>query len=229
MNEDEKLLKDLRILCVEDEQNISKLLKDALGEYFFSFTIANDGLDGIEKFKKVNPDIVITDIMMPNMDGLDMTIKIKELNAETPIIVLSAFSDKEKLLKAIDVGITKYFIKPFDPEEVLDYLTFLAQKINKQRLVCLNKNFSFDTNTKNLFENEKLVNITKREKQFISLLLDHKKDIVSSEAIKKALWEDDVITEERLRTFIKRLRQKTTKELIKNIAGQGYLISEDDI
>lgn len=229
MTEDEKLLKDLRILCVEDEQNISKLLKDALGEYFFSFVVANDGEEGLEKFKKINPDIVITDIMMPNLDGLDMTIRIKKLNENTPIIVLSAFSDKEKLLKAIDVGITKYFIKPFDPDEVLEYLIFIAKKLNKQRLVCLNKNFSFDINTRNLFENEKLVNITKREKLFISLLLDNKKDIVSSETIKKTLWEEDDITEERLRTFIKRLRAKTDKQLIKNIAGQGYLISEDDI
>ena len=229
MNEDEKLLKDLRILCVEDEINISKLLKDALGEYFFSFTVANDGKEGLDKFKKINPDIVITDIMMPNIDGLDMTIKIKEINDTTPIIVLSAFSDREKLLKAIDVGITKYFIKPFDPDEVLDYLSFIAKKLSKQRSICLNKNFSFDTNTKNLFENEKLVNITKREKLFISLLLEHKKDIVSSEIIKKSLWDEENITEERVRTFVKRLRAKTDKQLIKNIAGQGYLISEDDI
>lgn len=229
MTEDEKLLKDLRILCVEDEQNISKLLKDALGEYFFSFVVANDGEEGLDKFKKTTPDIVITDIMMPKLDGLDMTTQIKELNEQTPIIVLSAFSDKDKLLKAIDIGITKYFIKPFDPDEVLEYLIFIAKKLNKQRLVCLNKNFSFDINTKNLFEKEKLVNITKREKQFISLLLDNKKDIVSSETIKKALWDEDSISEERLRTFIKRLRGKTDKQLIKNIAGQGYLISEDDI
>ncbi|XPV53876.1 MAG: response regulator transcription factor [Halarcobacter ebronensis] len=107
----------------EDEENISKLLKSAISEYFYSYTVAKDGVEGLEKFKKISPDIVITDIMMPNLDGLDMTKQIKQINEDIPIIVLSAFSEKEKLLKAIDVGISKYFIKPFDPEELLEYLT----------------------------------------------------------------------------------------------------------
>ncbi|WP_174247193.1 response regulator transcription factor [Arcobacter sp. LA11] len=229
MSSDEILLKELKILFVEDEVNISKLLKDALADYFFSFTVANNGEEGLDKFKKVNPDIVITDIMMPKLDGLEMTKKIKEINEEIPIIVLSAFSDKEKLLKAIDIGITKYFIKPFDPEEVLEYLTFLAKKLNKHRIICLNKHFSFDNNTKNLFEDDTFVNITKREKQFISLLVENKKDIVTAKLIKTKLWPGEDVTDERLRTFIKRLRAKTAKELIKNIPGQGYLISPNDI
>ena len=224
MSTDELLLKELKILFVEDEVNISKLLKDALSDYFFSFTVAYNGEEGLEKFKKVNPDIVITDIMMPNLDGLEMTKEIKKINENTPVVVLSAFSDKEKLLKSIDTGITKYFIKPFDPEEVLDYLITLAKKLNKNRIIYLNKHFSFDINTNNLFEEDKLVNITKREKKFISLLLENKSKITSVEEIKGKLWDEENVSDERLRTFVKRLRVKTSKELIKNIAGQGYLI-----
>ena len=226
LNNDENLLKELKVLFVEDEVNISKLLKDALSDYFFSFTVANDGIEGLEKFKKVEPDIIITDIMMPKLDGLEMTKEIREFNQNIPIIVLSAFSDKDKLMKAIDVGITKYFIKPFDPEEVLEYLIFLAKKLDKQRIICINENFSFDKNTNNLFENEKLLSITKREKQFVSLLLKNKKDVVNTETIKKELWDEEEITDERLRTFIKRFRLKTSKQLVKNIAGQGYRINE---
>ncbi len=229
MSNDESLLKELKILFVEDEINIAKFIKDALSDYFFSFTIATNGEEGLKKFKKINPDIVITDIMMPKLDGLEMTKKIKNINENIPIVVISAFSDKEKLLKAIDLGITKYFIKPFDPEEVLEYLTFLAKKLNKHRIVCINKHFSFDNNTKNLFEDNKLVNITKREKEFISLLLENKNDIVDPNTIKSSLWKNENVTNERLRTFIKRLRVKTSKELIKNIASQGYLISNDNI
>jgi DNA-binding response OmpR family regulator len=229
MSNDEILLKELKILFVEDEVNISKLLKDAIAEYFFSFTVASNGEEGLKKFKKVKPDIVITDIMMPKLDGLEMTKKIKEVDENIPIIVLSAFSDKDKLLKAIDIGITKYFIKPFDPEEVLEYLTFLAKKLNKHRIICLNKHFNFDNNTQNLFEDDTLVNITKREKKFISLLIENKKDIVNAQMIKKSLWEGEEVSDERLRTFIKRLRVKTAKELIKNIPGQGYLISPNDV
>jgi DNA-binding response OmpR family regulator len=229
LNNKEKILKELKILFVEDEINISKLLKDALADYFFSFTIANNGEEGLEKYKKINPDIIITDIMMPKLDGLEMTKMIREQNETIPIIVLSAFSDKEKLLKAIDIGITKYFIKPFDPEEVLEYLCAIAKKLNKNRIVYLNKNFSFDRNTNNLYEDNVLVNITKREKSFINLLIKNKNDITSVDELKETLWEEEEISDERVRTFIKRLRKKTSKELIKNIAGQGYLIISDTI
>jgi DNA-binding response OmpR family regulator len=80
-------------------------------------------------------------------------------------------------------------------------------------------------NTNNLFEEKKLVNITKREKKFIAFLIENQKATTSTEDIKQKLWEDEEVSDERLRTFIKRLRAKTDKELIRNIAGQGYIIN----
>jgi DNA-binding response OmpR family regulator len=224
-----RALQDLKILCVEDEANISKLLKEAIGEYFYSFTIAKDGIEGIEKFQIVNPDIVITDIMMPRLDGLEMSKKIKDIDENISIIILSAYSEKEKLLQAIDLGITKYFIKPFDPDKLLEYLSFLARKLSIQKMVCLNRYFSFDLNTKTLFENEKRVKLTKREELFLYILAKSHDNFISLEKMKQELWEEENISLQRIRTFIKRLRKKCNKELIKNITGQGYLISKENI
>lgn len=224
-----RALQDLKILCVEDEANISKLLKEAIGEYFYSFTLAKDGIEGIEKFQVVNPDIVITDIMMPKLDGLEMSKKIKELDENIPIIILSAYSEKEKLLQAIDLGISKYFIKPFDPDKLLEYLSFLAHKLSIQKTVCLNQYFSYDLNTKTLFENEKRVKLTKREELFLYLLIKSKNRFLSLEKMKKELWEDELPSKERVRTFIKRLRGKLIHELIQNSSGRGYLISKENI
>ncbi len=224
-----ELLKEFKILLIEDEINIAKLLKSAIGEYFYSFTIAKDGKEGLEKFKKIKPDIIITDIMMPKLDGLSMTKQIREENEEIPVIVLSAFSEKEKLLKAIDIGITKYFIKPFDPEELLEYLKELSDKLDKKRVFKLTKKLIFDKNKNNLFDEGKIINLTKREKEFLRLLIDNYPNVVDIEKIKATLWNEENITDERLRTFIKRFRNKTSKILIKNISGQGYLISPNNI
>jgi|TARA_R110002033_G_scaffold802_1_gene7669 DNA-binding response OmpR family regulator len=221
------LLKNLKILIVEDEKRLAQLLKDAINDYFFSVIIAKDGKEGLKKFKSFKPDIVITDIMMPLCDGLEMTQKIKEFDELTPIIILSAHSDKDKLLKAIDIGINKYFIKPFDPEDLIVHIKKIAPKLNKQKRVSLKENFTFDNNTMTLYENGKIVNITKREKDFLYLLIKHQNILVSSEEIKSTLWKEEV-SDERLRTFIKRLRIKTSKDIIENILGQGYLISPLD-
>ena len=104
------LLKTLKILIVEDEIRLAQLLKEAIYNSFFSIVIAKDGNEGLKKFKTFKPDIIITDIMMPFCDGLEMTQKIKEFDENIPIIILCAHSDKEKLFKAFDLGISKYFI-----------------------------------------------------------------------------------------------------------------------
>ena len=223
------LLKDLKILIVEDEAKLGKLLKDAIKEYFYNVNIALNGEEGISKFKSLKPDIIITDIMMPVMDGLEMAIQIKELNEKTPIIVLSAFSEKEKLLKAIDIGITKYFIKPFDPDELINYLNELALKLQKNRIISLTDGFSFDNSSMNLYKDKKLLNLTKREKEFIYMLVENRDTVINKDLIKKTLWNDVTISDERLRTFIKRVRVKTSKELIDNASGQGYSISINNV
>lgn len=223
-----ELLKNLKILIVEDEKRLAQLLKDSISNSFFSVVIASNGEDGLKKFKSFKPDIIITDIMMPFCDGLEMTSQIKELDESIPIIVLSAHSDKEKLLKAIDLGINKYFIKPFDPEELLEHINKLALKLNKQKQSKLKEDFIFDNNSLSLYKNNSLISLTKREKELFYILIKHKNQLVTTQDIKENLWNDEV-NDEALRTFIKRVRIKTSKDLIENVSGQGYLISVLDV
>ncbi len=218
------LLKNLKILIVEDEKRLAQLLKDAISDSFFSIVIAKDGNEGLKKFKSFKPDVVITDIMMPFCDGLEMALKIKELDEYTPIIILSAHSDKDKLLKAIDLGINKYFIKPFDPDELIEYINKIAPKLQKEKQVLLKEGFLFDNNSLSLYKNNIPIELTKREKEFFYLMIKSKNSLVSSQNLKDKLWEEDV-NDEVLRTFIKRVRIKTSKDLIENISGQGYLVS----
>tara|TARA_B100001063_G_scaffold55861_1_gene49786 strand:+ start:2118 stop:2798 length:681 start_codon:yes stop_codon:yes gene_type:complete len=218
------LLKTLKILIVEDESRLASLLKEAISEYFHSVIIAKDGEEGFKRFKVNKPDIIITDIMMPKLNGLEMTIKIKELDELIPIIVLSAHSDKDKLLSAIDVGINKYFIKPFDPDEVLEHINKIAPTLNKRKKIKLKDGFVFDNNSTSLYKDGILLKLTKREKEFFYLLLKHQNKVVETLLIKETIWDEEV-NDERLRTFIKRLRLKTSKDLIENASGQGYMIS----
>jgi len=222
------LLKELKVLLVEDEPKLAMLLKNAIADSFYSFVIAKDGEEGLQKFSKLEPDIVITDIMMPRMTGLEMAKKIKETDPDVPIIILSAFSETDNFLNAIDVGVVKYFIKPFDPDELLEYIEQIAQKLGDM-VIELKDDFSFSKTTNNLYKNGRYVSLTKKECQFIHLLLKdaqkykNSSGIVDDKTIKNVLWEEEV-SDERLRTFIRRLRAKTSKSLIDNIKGEGYTI-----
>jgi DNA-binding response OmpR family regulator len=187
--------------------------------------VAHDGEEGLELFKKIVPDIVITDINMPKMSGLEMAKEIKAIDNSVPVIILSAFSETEKLLNAIDVGVVKYLIKPFDPDELLEYIASLEEHFG-EREIQLRDAYIYNKTKKTLYKKSRYVALSKKEKQFLELLLEYyEKEIyvVSDIIIKKSLWEDES-SDERLRTFIRRFRAKTSKELIKNIKAEGYQI-----
>ena len=216
----DKSLKSLRVLFVEDEENISRLLKGAIGDSFHSFTIAKDGKDGLEKFIQIAPDIVITDINMPRMNGLDMADEIKKINSNIPIIILSAFSEREKLFNAIDVGVAKYFLKPYDPDEILEYISSIADELGS-KIIELSDGFSFNKTTHALYKESRFVALSKNEKKFMTLLVENENNILDDETIKEIVWGEEV-SDERLRTFVRRLRGKTSKTLIINVKGLGY-------
>ncbi|MCG3668975.1 response regulator transcription factor [Aliarcobacter butzleri] len=219
-------MKTLKVLIVEDETKLANLIKASIKELFFKVNIAKDGIEGLKKFQSFKPDIIISDITMPNLDGLEMCQRIRE-ESNIPIVILSAYSQKEKLLKAIDLGINKYFIKPFDIEEFLEYLKNLSKNIKKIKTYKLKDNFVFDNNSVCLYKDEILINLTKREREFLNILIKNKNSLVKKEDIKTLLWNEEV-SDERLRTFIKRLRLKTSKDLVENVSSQGYLISVFD-
>ena len=219
----------LTVLFVEDEKELRNALVSAIGDEFVKFVIARDGDDGLKKFKKYKPDIVITDILMPICDGLEMAKEIKKISKETPVVVLSAFSEKERLLKAIDVGIDKYLIKPIDPDELMLTLNLIADEmLSLDELVELNNGYQFDKIRKVLVKNGETISLTKKELLFISILVKNLGVFVIHEEIKKYVWTNKNVTDAAIRTFIKRVREKTGKEFIKNVPGLGYKINCDD-
>lgn len=217
-------LKRLRVLCVEDEENLAHLIREAIGSRFKECHLAHDGVQGLDAFHRFRPDLVITDITMPRMNGLEMSREIHSIDPETPIVVLSAYSDKEKLLGAIDVGIIKYFIKPFDPEELLEYLETLAESLVSRQRIPLHPGFLYDQTDGILYRGHEPIHLTPRERLFIDALLEEPGHILDGAAIKSILWPDTPTTDDAVRVFINRLRHKTDRELIRNRSGVGYYL-----
>ncbi|MCD4757580.1 MAG: EAL domain-containing protein [Arcobacteraceae bacterium] len=122
MNNDVSRLKDITVLYCEDEQYLRDVTKGILETFTKKQYVAEDGAIGLELFKKYEDDIdlIITDVNMPNMNGLDMTKEIKAINPNIPIVVATAFSNSEYLLEAIELGVDKYVLKPINIKKLLD-------------------------------------------------------------------------------------------------------------
>ena len=217
--------KKIKVLLAEDEVKLSKLMKDAIGEYFQEFIVVDNGEKALEAYKLHKPNIVITDILMPKLSGLELLKKLREINESVPIIILSAHSDTEKLLQAIEYGATRYFIKPLDPDELLDYMVTVIKKLEQKDKIELIETYSFSYFKKILYSNNEIIKLTKRETDFIILLLNQSDHIANNKLIKNTLWGEEEVSNERLRTFIRRLRAKTSKELIQNNSSLGYSLT----
>ncbi|EMB6920505.1 response regulator transcription factor [Campylobacter jejuni] len=218
--------KELIILVVEDEIKTRESLINVLSERFSKVIGAQNGDEGLKKFKKFKPDLVITDIAMPIMDGLDMAREIKEISDDVPIVVLSAYSEKERLLRSIDIGIDKYLIKPVDIEELFKVLDCLVgEKIEANMLVKISEEYQFNKTKRTLIHNGKEIVLTKKELAFISLLLKQPGVLVLYEDIKKNVWIGEHVSDTAVRTFIKRVRDKVGEDFIKNVPSLGYKIN----
>ena len=211
-----KNFKELTLLLVEDEDSIRESMQEVFGGVFQKVISASNGDEGLKKFKKFSPDIVIADIMMPIMDGLEMSRQIKEFSKNTPVVILSAYSEKEKLLKAIEVGIDKYVIKPIDMDELFVVLEQIVKtKIIGADIIDISGGYSFNQTKKVLVKNGVEIALTKKELAFISLLVKRIGTLVLTEEIRNVVWFGEKVNDPAVRTFIKRIRDKVGAGLIK--------------
>lgn len=181
---DVNLLKNIKVLYVEDEpitrQQVCKFLKEKVGKVIE----AKNGEEGIEKFMKYKPDIVITDLIMPYIDGIDMVKKLRSDGFNCPIIMISSLSDADTVLKAVDLKIEKYMIKPIDVNLLLENLVQIANELltGKDRLVFMdNAETNLEIKIKDIYSNY-LKKVTGEEAKLIKVFIDGKQiEIFSKE------------------------------------------------
>ena len=216
-------LKNSSILYIEDDEitreNISAYLKRQCKNLY----IAVDGLDGLEKFKEYEPDIIITDIEMPNLNGLDMAKKIRKISSKTQIIVTTAYADQEYLLQAVNLHLLKYIIKPISLPKLSTALSeceaFLDEDIETKKY--FSENTFYDTYTKELIKEESIVSLSKTERALLELLFKNYPAPTSYEAIETNIY-DFSSSKNAIKLLVKSLRTKVLKEAIVNVSGLGY-------
>jgi len=222
-----KELKDVCILCVEDDKSIRDLIVKALGYYSDDVYEASDGVEAFEIYQEVKPKIILSDIQMKNMDGIELVKKIREDDAHTVIIMLTAYSNKEYLMDLINLNINHYILKPLNLVKLEDaLLKYLDINLSKQLL--LTKELVLNLQTRELlYLNKEKISLRKREKDFLQLLYENKNTITTYEQMETELWQGKEMTTYALKSFIKELRVKMPLNIIKNVAQEGYILSEN--
>lgn len=219
-------LKNSTILYIEDDditrENISSFLQRKCKDFF----IAVDGKEGLELFRKHNPDIIITDIEMPNLDGLSMAKKIRKQSPSTQIIITTAYASQEYLIEAVNLHLIKYIVKPISLPKLNEALSHCEEFLEDSIItkIKFNKAIFYDTYTKELIKNDEIISLSKTERALLDLLIKNYPAPTSYEGIDSNVYEF-ASSKNAIKLLVKSLRNKIDKETITNVSGFGYNVS----
>ena len=224
---------DKNILLVEDDPNFGIVLRDYLNLNGFQVTLAKNGMEGFDKYKKGDYDLCILDVMMPYKDGYTLAKEIREDNTSVPIIFLTAKSMKEDVLQGYKVGADDFLNKPFDSEVLLAKIkTLLKRKISQTTVSQKQTDFQigdFHLNAKLRFltyKKEDPIKLSPKENDLLKLLALHLNDLMPRELALTQIWRDDnYFTSRSMDVYIAKLRKylkQDPKVEILNIHGEGF-------
>ena len=223
-------LKDLTLLYIEDDELLRKKFVNFLKPKFKEIFEALDGVEALEKYHADRPDMMVVDINMPKLNGLEVIEHIRKHDKETPIIILSAYSDQEKLFKAIRLGLSDYLVKPVPRQKLLSFLKNMGLKLYQSRhegSIELRNGYVWKKEDRILSHNGENITLAKRELIFLEYLIENLNRIVTFYVIEELIWQgetEEVDKHASLRQLLKRLRKKLPEELVENIYGEGYRI-----
>ncbi|MCK5828802.1 MAG: response regulator transcription factor [Methylococcales bacterium] len=223
------ILKKKSILYVEDDPEIQANIAEYLDNFFAKIYLASNGLEALEQYKKYRPDVLILDINLPNIDGLSVAKEIRQHDQAIKIIMLTAYTEKDKLLKATELKLTKYLTKPVPPKVFKETLHVLAEelKCNPSQFLSLRDNYIWDKEQETLSYHDHQVDLTEKEFRLLKLFITHKSSVINYEKITMALWEDSFnrdISIDSIKNQVSHLRKKLPEGCIDSVYGEGYIL-----
>ncbi len=223
------ILKSLNILYIEDEKNIRENISNTL-KIICSKVFPAESIEEAIKIKDENRvDVIISDINLPNMSGLEYVKKLRENNFNTPIILLSAHTDTEYLLEAAKLKLVDYLVKPIDFSELNNALLKASEELVKKGdyILDFEEDISYNVLHKKLYnkKSKKEIDLTAKEINLLEYLIKNNQRVVPHDELKDNIWIDSFqATDSALKNLLTKIRKKIGKDTIKNISGVGFRI-----
>ncbi len=223
----------IKILVIEDDPAILRLLQRGLSMEGYQVETAVDGENGLKLFQEYQPDLIVLDLMLPSMDGLEVCQRIRQ-RSKVPILILTARDAVQNRIEGLDAGADDYLVKPFNLEELLARIRALLRRTEHERQPVLRfADVSMDTSTREAYRGERKLNLTKKEFQLLEMFLRHPRQVLSRETLFDRIWGYDFGGESNvLEVYIRYLRQKLEENgeprLIYTVRGVGYVMREPE-
>lgn len=224
------------ILIVDDDEKIVSMLRRGLAFEGYEVQTASNGAEGLSKLMDKEPDIVVLDVMMPQIDGFEVCRRLREAGSKVPVLMLTAKDEVQSRVTGLDTGADDYLVKPFALEELLARVRALLRRkadissVVDNRLVY--EDIILDNDSREVFRDGKRLELTAKEFELLNLFMQNPRRVLSRDLIMDKIWGYDYSGESNvLEVYIAMLRQKTEehggKRLIQTIRGAGYILRGD--
>ncbi|MFI5266035.1 MAG: response regulator transcription factor [Chloroflexota bacterium] len=220
----------LKALVVDDEPNILDFIKLGLGYEGFEVKTAHDGPNGLALAREYNPDVIVLDVMLPGMDGMEVCKRIRA-QSDAGIVMLTARDELQDRVLGLECGADDYVVKPFRFEELIARIRAVLRRRGTTRQQVLSfADVSLDQDTREVHRGEKLVELTPREYDLLKLFMFNQRQVLSKETILQRVWGYDFEGDANIvEVYVRYLREKLADlppKLIQTVRGVGYILKE---
>lgn len=216
-----------KILVIEDNENLARIYQSILSKNYFDVFITSDGQQALDLLEKIHVDLIITDVMMPNMDGFEFASLMRDAGFEVPILMITALDSLEDKKRGFKLGIDDYMVKPIDLDEMVLRVEALLRraKIAHTKQLTVNETILDQSSYDVMFNNQQLT-LPQKEFQLLYKLLSYPDKIFTRQQLMDEIWGLDTDTDERtIDVHIKRLRDRFSDNRdfeIVTVRGLGY-------
>lgn len=226
MEKDLQILKKMSVLFVEDDPLVLKQITSLLSIFFDKVLTTDNGQEAYKLYEDEQPDIILSDIEIPKLNGFEFFYMIRMNNQNIPIIALSAYSDRNMLLQAANAQIDAYIIKPIELETLLNTFHKVIPKLSvKRHIFTFQNGLIYNLLTEELFKESQLVPLGKKEKILLKFFVNNKDRVIEKDDLITHIWIHEDVSESALKNLLNRLRNKIGFELIVSVKGSGWKLN----
>ena len=224
-------LSEIVLLYIEDEEPLRDVIGDFLKDKVKELHIATNGSEGYEIYSQVKPHIILSDINMPKLNGIDLITKIRSSDQNVRVIMLTAHSEIDKLLRATELKLTKYLLKPSGVDEIYKTLLVALSEVNSFTIISNTKidladGYWWDCDNRSLHLGGDEIRLTPKEKKILAFLFANTGKTISYDMLIENIWDDyDTYSIDGLKTMVKNIRKKLPLPIIHNVYGIGFKLS----
>jgi two-component system, OmpR family, response regulator len=217
----------VRILLIEDEPDLAEVISLALREYEFSVDTAQDGRTGLQKAQQDDYDLIVLDLMLPQLGGIALLKRLRQSN-KTPVLILTARDEQADKVTGLNAGADDFVTKPFDLEELIARIRALIRRsVNHPAPIIQLEDLEIHTASREVYKQGDLVPLTRKEYAILQLLVLRRGELVTRSMIYDRLYgeQDDTLSNV-VDVYVANLRRKLGAQLIETRRGEGYIIRD---